>query len=51
MGSFEEKAKETIDGATTAAKRASKNIVNKSRDIAKKAAKTLKKGRKRLQDT
>ncbi len=49
MSGLKDKAKETMDVATAAAKQTSENIVKTSKDVAQKTVKAIKKGGKRLQ--
>ena len=50
MSDIEDKAKQKIDDAADAAKKAADKVVGKSKDIAHSAGKKMEEGGKRLQD-
>jgi uncharacterized protein YjbJ (UPF0337 family) len=50
MSDLKDKAKETIDDAANAVKKATAKVVDRSRDIAHGAGKKMEEGGKRLQD-
>lgn len=50
MSNLKDKAKDKLDTAAQVAKQASEKVVDKSKDVAHKAGKALKKGGQRLQD-
>jgi hypothetical protein len=50
MGDLKDKAKEKIDDAADATKKATGRVVDKSKSVAHDAGKKIEKGGKRLQD-
>ena len=50
MSALKNKAKEKIDDAADAAKRATSNVVNKGKDLAHAAGKKMEDGGKKLRD-
>lgn len=50
MGDLKDKAKEKIDGAADATKKASDRVVDKSKSVAHDVGQKIEKGGKRLQD-
>ena len=50
MSNLKDKAKEKIDDAADAAKKATDQVVDKAKDVAHSAGKKMEEGEKRLQD-